>query len=370
MKKAGEFFTIRREHFSKACRLGDEKGWLGNGIAYLVLAKSTDATQRVSTAGVNAIELHGGLFRSRATEILSVFAEQGIVRPLGGSRGAPTYELLFDEADAETWLPNAIVDGSGKIVSPLKSIRETRKLAVLETFLDVFDNIENQIGGLSLDLLHISIGATKDRWPVPLSDEWNVWAFTEKNTLGSWGGTERQDNVNVLLDAGLLHLTVAVFGDDGPDEPPLFSMCGTANKASNERALFDALYKLRNKAWRIPLTSKYKSPVLRVVVRPFALAETTPALQFQRERSRVAKALLEENLPQAIAAIENHPAAKPLAFYNGREMVKGSLAGRLDAIVNKHMEPPREKGRLATPEEIEALGKTLSWRKKPALKTG
>lgn len=352
MKKAGEFFTIRREHFSKACRLGDEKGWLGNGIAYLVLAKSTNATQRVSTAGVNAIELHGGLFRSRATKILSVFAEQGIVRPLGGTRGAPTYELLFNEADAETWLPNAIVDGSGKTASPLKSIRETRKLAVLETFLDVFDNIENGIGGLSLDLLHIHIGATKERWPVPLNGEWNLWEFTENNTLGSWKGTERYTHVKTLREKGLLHNTVSVFGDDGPDEPPLFSMCGTANKASNERLLHDAIsaMSLPRGPWLIPLTSKYESPILRVVIRPFALAETIPMLNFQRERSRVAKALLEENLPQAIAAIENHPAAKSLAFHNGREMVKGSLARQLDAIVKDH-EKRLSVVEPATPEE-------------------
>ena len=343
MKKAGEFFTIRREHFFKACRLGDEKGWLGNGIAYLVLAKSTNATQRVSTAGVNAIELHGGLFRSRATEILSVFAEQGIVRPLGGTRGAPTYELLFNEADAETWLPNAIVDGSGKTASPLKSIRETRKLAVLETFLDVFDNIEPSIGGLSQGLLQLRSDATKERWPVSLDDKWNVWEFSVGSALGSWHGTERREHVRELRDAGLLHEAVVLFGDDGPDEPPLFSMCGTANKASNERLLFDALHDLRaNKVWRIPLPYKYESPVLYRILRPFALAETGTVLSWQRERSRTAKVWLDGMLPKAIVAIESHPIAKATKYYTGREMAMPPLTKQLSAIVDYHLDLPKE----------------------------
>ena len=352
MKKAGDFFTIRRAHFSKACRLGEPKGWLGNGIAYLVLAKSTDATQRIATAGVHAIVTHGGLYRSRATEILSVFAEAGIVRAIGGrSKGAPTYELLFDEPDAETWLPNAIVDGTLKIVSPLKALKETKELAVLETFLDVYDNLENQVGGLSLDLLHIRLEAAKERWPVPLNEKWNVWEFSQKTVLGSWNETERHQHVRTLLDEGLLHNTTVAFGDNGPDESPLFSMCDIANKTSNERLLHNAFEAMRPPKSRrlLPLPSKYETPVLRLVLRPFALAETEPTLQSQRERSRTAKAWLEEILPKAKAAIENHPAAKN-HNYNGRPQREASIAAQLAAIVNKHFEPPKEKP--VSPEEM------------------
>ena len=373
MKKAGEFFTIRRAHFSKACRLGEEKGWLGNGIAYLVLAKSTDATQRVSTAGVNAIEAHAGLYRSRATEILSVFAEAGIVQSLGGkSRGAPTYKLLFDQADEEqTWLPNAIVDGFA-----LKALKETGKLAVLETFLDVYDNHENSLGGLSLDLLHTCYDVTKEHWPIPLNNEWNLWEFSQKTVLGSWNGTDRQQHVRTLREAGLLHSTLAVFGDDGPDASLLFSMCGTANKASNERLLYNALNAMRplKSPWLIPLTSKYETPVLRVVVRPFALAETEPTLQFQRERSRVAKDVLEDNLPKAKAAIENHPAAKPRIGigYGYRSTSEIPLSDRVGSILKDHAkrlsvvepmtpEKPQEEPRLKLPEFL---------RKKTAVRTG
>ena len=357
MKKAGEFFTIRRAHFSKACRLGEEKGWLGNGIAYLVLAKSTNATQRIATAGVDAIERRGKLSRGRATEILSVFAEAGIVQPLGGSSGAPTYELLFDETDEEqTWLPNAIVDGTIKIVSPLKVLKETRKLAVLETFLDVYDNHENSVGGLSLDLLHLRLEATKEHWPVPLNEKWNVWQFWTAKAHGSWVGTERRKHVRTLIEAGLLYETGVLFGDDGPDDTPLFSMCATANKTSNERLLFDALYKLRKEdklrketAWLIPLQSEHEAPVLRFVLRPFALAETERTLSWQLDRSRIAKAWLEGDMRQATEAIKEHDAAKN-HNYNGRPQREASIAAQLAAIVNKHLEPPKEKP--VSPEEM------------------
>lgn len=140
------FFAVDAQQWPRVCELG-----MNATVAYLVLARGSDRSNRRTTWSANAIADRTSVSRRRSRAAIDALAAAGIVRQSkGGAR--PAYELPTvlrtmpkrngdtDEPAAWVWLPNALVDGLAGVegASPLERVRQTGDVMTLRLLVDLY----------------------------------------------------------------------------------------------------------------------------------------------------------------------------------------------------------------------------------------
>lgn len=225
------FFGVDYDVWTKVCRLG-----LTEALAYVILACGTDGKNRSTAWSVKAIGTYAGISPREASRAIQVLLQHRLITRTG-ERDHPQYQLLsaaevnpsFSDLTPDyIWLPNSIVTGAARETPPIRRLRETRDIKILELFvwLYVAQNLRDG-GGIDREV----VVAPYDRLDMGQQGQWNLWAFINpQKQAGPDTGGAFFERFTVLDDLGLIqwvpHLFDAVDGEvlhpvglGGTDDP-------------------------------------------------------------------------------------------------------------------------------------------------------
>lgn len=256
--KGSGFFAVDRKQWPRVCGLG-----MNAAVAYLVLARGSDRSNRRTTWSANAIADRTSVSRRRAHAAIDALAAAGIVRQSkGGAR--PAYELPSvlgvmpkrkgktaaadtDEPAAWVWLPNTLVDGLPEApgASPLERVRQTGDVMILRLLVDLYGAHElRDDGGIDRRIAwhpHESqvlgeyaqyrlIAFTPDKYrhcgagKHPVVDTHKVVPGTKGGAADSWGPF--WERWNVLEQLGLVQWSTVLWEAAAPDAEPIHPLNG------------------------------------------------------------------------------------------------------------------------------------------------
>jgi len=165
----GNFFAVERRCWEAVCGLG-----MNEAVAYLVLARFSQADNCTTSASVNAIEKHTGIARGRCKAAIETLIKQELLLRTK-TASSPQYKILparylpfvrdslshraFKAEKEEVlkqdwiWLPNEIVTGAGREIPPVERLRQTGDKMLLRLFIDLYheQNLRDD-GGINRDL--------------------------------------------------------------------------------------------------------------------------------------------------------------------------------------------------------------------------
>ncbi len=131
----GNFFAVDGAAWAKVCALG-----INASVAYLVIARGSQADNRTSAWSVNAVEQRTGISRPRAVKAVEALIAAKLLQRTG-STTAPVYSLQTgaDMADdAWIWLPNELVDGAVGEVPPVELVRQSQNALAMRLLVDLY----------------------------------------------------------------------------------------------------------------------------------------------------------------------------------------------------------------------------------------
>ena len=185
-RQGGNFFAVNQQTWGRVCDLG-----LNPAVAYLVLARGSDAANRFTNWSINAVETHTGISRGRAKAAVETLIRNRVVRLKKKKGTLPRYELApwsapnkISAAD-RIWLPNALVTGAADEVTPLERLRQTQDIDTLRLLVESYhgQNLRED-GGISRRFVYHNY----DRLPVGQRGEYEVWGFRPKENYVCWEG--------------------------------------------------------------------------------------------------------------------------------------------------------------------------------------
>lgn len=147
----GNFFAVGAAEFAAACELG-----MNPAVALLVLARGTGRDHVTTKWSALAVSEHTGIARPRAKAAIEALIGSGLVELLEIKAGKfPRYKLHRPQDDEDLiWLPNELISGAGEETPPVRRIRETGKVELLQTFIDLYSvqDLDNE-GGIPRTLI-------------------------------------------------------------------------------------------------------------------------------------------------------------------------------------------------------------------------
>ncbi len=135
------FYAIDAAVFWFVCGLG-----LNEAVAYLLIACGTQRDNATSTWAVQSVERRGGLSRSAARNALERLVEAGVLQSLNTKPGDPTSARFrlrdrqevplskvpsFEKGRERIWLPNTLIQGTGRERPPIQTLRQMQNVAFL-----------------------------------------------------------------------------------------------------------------------------------------------------------------------------------------------------------------------------------------------
>lgn len=126
----GNFFAVGGDEFATASKLG-----MNPAVAFLVMARGTQADNATTAWSALACFNHSGMARRRAQTAIGALIDAGLVHVLREGK-KPLYRLKKPDDDKRLiWLPNEIIDGAGGEIPPITRLRETDRLDLLQVFI-------------------------------------------------------------------------------------------------------------------------------------------------------------------------------------------------------------------------------------------
>ena len=169
----GHFFVVDKSSWAQACELG-----MNPAVAYLILARGSLSNNVITGWSARAVYERTGIAHKRAAKAIMQLEMAGLVTRLKGSEleravkkakyscdrrflgkvkknQVSFYRILPVNAEIDPiWLPNAIVDGAGTEVPPLKRIFLTSDAELLRLFVDLYSVHELAAdGGIDREIL-------------------------------------------------------------------------------------------------------------------------------------------------------------------------------------------------------------------------
>jgi hypothetical protein len=181
-KTNGNFFAVDRTKWLHVVQLG-----LNPAVAFLVLARYSDKANRYTKASIKAVTMHTGISRGRAVKAVAQL-EAKAIKNVAKRGELPRYDLmpsLWKAGKSDwIWLPNSLIDGVGKVASPVEQIRRGQDCKVLQLFVDLYGEHDlSEDGGISRSILIHKY--TRER----LSEcgAHTIWGWAPELNYVTWG---------------------------------------------------------------------------------------------------------------------------------------------------------------------------------------
>lgn len=131
----GGFFALGHGEFLKACELG-----MNPAVSLLVMARGTGRDNATTSWSALSVLQHTGIARRRAKEAIEALIKNKIVELLEIKGGKfPKYKIGKPEDDnLLLWLPNELIDGTADEIPPVRKLRETGDIELLEKFVQLY----------------------------------------------------------------------------------------------------------------------------------------------------------------------------------------------------------------------------------------
>lgn len=185
----GNFFAIDRRVWPKVCDCG-----INEAVAYLVLARGTDATNRNTKWSTTSVSRYGGIGVERSKAAIDNLIRHGFLCCADGhTRTKPRHEFIrpdcgndIDDSNNSIWLPNTIVTGtSSNELPPVARLRGAGDVWSIRLFVDFYEaqNLRDD-GGISPHVVRENYARTQ----VGEQGIYTVWGFKRENREAMWVG--------------------------------------------------------------------------------------------------------------------------------------------------------------------------------------
>ncbi|MEX0642125.1 MAG: hypothetical protein WD468_05460 [Pirellulales bacterium] len=208
--KRGNFFAVGKQQWDAVCKLG-----MNPAVAFLVLARGTGADNATTAWSAQAVFEYTEIAWRRAKVTIETLCDEGLVTCTASGK-RPRYKLVKPESmDDLIWLPNEIITGAADEVPPIKRIRQTQEIEVLQLFVELYGEHElTADGGLPRTLLYEHF----ERKKILDMSQYTVYGFDEPDhrycrftgPLARFEGRREEgeptvwDRIKVLEQLGLL----------------------------------------------------------------------------------------------------------------------------------------------------------------------